>query len=368
VSSVFDSRIARRTVLRTLLGSGVAASAGAGIGFWSAASAAQAATSSDQKKELAYVCNSLDDSVTVIDVATNRVVNTVRMDFGKKRTIPRWPSGEAFVANAPMNAAFTPDRKQVWVPNSKGRNVAVIDVTSNSVLKRIDLVMDPCEVAFTPDGQRAIVSLIGDTIYSQGAVTVIDVPSGKPSPPILIGTQPEELALTPDGARAYVVSKSLWVIDVAKGSIEREVYLPYRCYDAVVSPDGKHVYVSATFGAPKIVIVDNASDTKNIVVSGAIDVEVPCGMAFSPDRRLMYVTSNSANSVQIVDLQTKKVIKTGAVPKMPGVIALTAQGDRAYVAHAAGHDVTVIKTDTLEVVDSIRCGDQPNSVAIAVVS
>jgi YVTN family beta-propeller protein len=328
-----------------------------------------AALAAPRSRELAYVCNSGDDTVAVIDVATNKVATVIHMDWGTKKAVPRWPAsrGMKMIANAPMNATFTPDRRQVWVPNSKGRNIAVIDTATSTVARVVELPMDPCDVNFTPDGRKAIATLIGDTIYQQGGLIIIDTATSALSAPILTGTQPEELAITPDGKRVYQISRSMWVVDVEKAVVEREVYLPYRGYDVVITPDGKQVFTGSTFGGDKIVVVENGPTPRDIVVSGTIDVAEPCCMTFSRDGRRMYVTSNSKNLVQIVDLATRKVVKTGAVPEMPGVMALTRRGDRLFVAHNSGDSVTVVDAETLGVLARIRCGDQPNSVAIAVI-
>jgi YVTN family beta-propeller protein len=362
MSSTWERRLSRRMALSHCAKAGVGMAAGL-----SAPGSSLLAAAPRARRELAYVCNALDDSVTVIDVPAGKILTTIPFDWGTKRLVPRWPAslGSVMRANAPMNATFTPDRRQVWVPNSKGRNIAVIDTAANKVVRRITLPMDPCDVNFTPDGRRAVATLIGDTVYQQGGLIIIDVASGALSAPILTGTQPEELAITPDGKRVYQISKSMWVVDIDKAVVEREVYLPLRGYDVVVSPDGKQAFTGSTFGGDKIIVVENASEPKGIVVSGMIDANEPCCMIFSHDGRLMYVTSNSKNTVQIIDMATRKIVRTGQVPQMPAVMALTANGDKLYVAHNIGDSVTVVDARSLAVLGRIKCGDQPNSVAIA---
>lgn len=361
MSRILESRLTRRAAIER----GTSAAAG----LWAMSTAGAVFAKAGKPRELAYVCNALADSVTVIDVAAGAVLTTIPFDWGTKRLIPRWPAslGSVMRANAPMNATFTPDRKHVWVPNSKGRNIAVIDTATQAVARKITLPMDPCDVNFTPDGKRAVATLIGDSVYQQGGLIIIDVATGELSAPILTGTQPEELAITPDGKRVFNIAKSMWVVDLDKAVVMREVYLPYRCYDVVVSPDGKQAFTGSTFGGDKIVVVENAAEPKDIVVSGTIDANEPCCMTFSHDGKLMYVTSNAKRTVQIIDMATRKVIRTGEVPEMPAVMALTQKGDKLFVAHNIGDSITVVDASSLAVLGRIKCGDQPNSVAIATV-
>ncbi len=312
-------------------------------------------------KELAYVSNSYGDTISVIDPATCAVIETIPMDFGTKKVIPRWPEGEVEIANAPMNPTFTPDGRLLYVADSQGSNIAVIDPTTNAVAEVIDLDMRPCDLAFTPDGERLVVTLIQASPYEgQGAVMVIDVATGQELSRAVIGTNPEEVAITPDGTRAYAVGASLWAIDVATGEVLRDIWLPHHCYDALASPDGKRIYLSATFGSDKIVIVD----TETNAVAGEIDVLMPCGMVISPDHERMFVTNVYANSLQVVDLASNAVTATAPMAEIPCYIELTQDGSRALLCHPTTDTVTVVDTDSLEVVATIEVDSGPCAVAI----
>ncbi len=315
-------------------------------------------------RELAYVSNSYGDTISVIDTATLAVTATIPMDFGTKKVIPRWPEGEVEIANAPMNPTFTPDGRLLYVADSQGSNIAVIDPRTNSVTEVIDLDMRPCDLAFTPDGERLVVTLIQASPYEgQGAVMVLDLTTGEEASRVVIGTNPEEVAITPDGARAYAVGASLWAIDVARGDVVRDIYLPHHCYDALASPDGKRIYLSATFGSDKIVIVD----TETNAVAGEIDVLMPCGMVISPDHRRMFVTNVYANSLQVVDLESNQVTATAPMAEIPCYIELTGDGSRAVICHPTTDTVTVVDTDSLEVIATVDTDAGPCAVAIGTV-
>lgn len=310
--------------------------------------------------EVAYVANSYADTLSVIDVASCSVVGTIAMDFGEVHAVPRWPEGEVQLANTPMNPTFTPDGSRLYVPNPEGHNLAVVDVATDGVVEVIETAMKPCDIEFAPDGGRAVVSLLGRATGKQGALAVLDVPAHTTSEPVMVGTQPEELVLTADGTRAYIVSKSLWVIDVDANEVETEVHLPEHCYDAVLSPDGAHLYLTATFGGAKLVVVDTAMNK----VVDTIEVLMPACMAFTRDPNRLLVSSVYDGAMQSVDLATKQVSDPVPVGELPSYIALTLDGERAIVCHPANDYVTVIDTTTLEPLERIPVDLGPCAVAI----
>ena len=312
--------------------------------------------------EVAYVANSYADTLSVIDVEARAVVETIAMDFGDPHPVERWPEGELQLANTPMNPKFTPDGSQLYVPNPEGHNLAVVDVATNEIVEVVELAMKPCDIEFTPDGSRAVVSLLGRVTGKQGALTVLDVPAHTTLEPVMVGTQPEELVLTADGKRAYIVSKSLWVIDVDANEVEKEIHLPEHCYDAVLSPDGKHLYLTATFGGAKLVVVDTTTN----MVSGSIDVLMPACMAFTRDPNRLLVSNVYDGSMQSVDLRTEAVSEPVRIGELPSYIALTLDGARAFVCHPANDYVTVIDTTTLEALDRIQVDLGPCALAIGV--
>ncbi|HYX62718.1 MAG TPA: cytochrome D1 domain-containing protein, partial [Burkholderiales bacterium] len=60
-----------------------------------------------------YVSNGRDGSVSVIDTAAQKVVDTVK------------------VGNRPWNMAITPDGAKLYVANGRSNSVSVIDTRSN---------------------------------------------------------------------------------------------------------------------------------------------------------------------------------------------------------------------------------------------
>lgn len=79
--------------------------------------------------EVAYVSNFGSDSVSVIDLATGTVTNTIG------------------VGTNPDQVAFSPDGSIAYVVNFGGDNVSVIDVATETVTNTIGVGTSPTGVA-----------------------------------------------------------------------------------------------------------------------------------------------------------------------------------------------------------------------------
>jgi YVTN family beta-propeller protein len=94
----------------------------------------------------------------------------------------------------------SPDGKEAWVANSGDGTVSIVDLDSKRVSATLAVdVKSANRLKFTPDGKRVLVSMLG-----QGDLVVIDVGSHKVEKRIPIGHGSAGIQMQPDGARAYV--------------------------------------------------------------------------------------------------------------------------------------------------------------------
>src|SRR5215213_905092 len=99
----------------------------------------------------AYVANRFDNTVSVIDTATNTVVATVP------------------VGDSPSAIAVTPDGAFAYVTNAGDFFVSVIDTATNTVVTTVPVGAGSSGIAITPDGAFAYVATGANT------VAVIDI-------------------------------------------------------------------------------------------------------------------------------------------------------------------------------------------------
>lgn len=95
----------------------------------------------DAEGGLAYVTNSEDDTVSVIDLEQGKTVAAVA------------------TGDYPHGLRMSPDGKSIYVANVEDGTVSVIDTASRSETARIKVGVAPVQVGFTPDGSRVYVSL-----------------------------------------------------------------------------------------------------------------------------------------------------------------------------------------------------------------
>jgi YVTN family beta-propeller protein len=118
----------------------------------------------------------------------------------------------------PQNIFLTPDGAQLWVVFYQSSSVYVIDTLSMTVAATISVPGTPDGIAFTPDGTRAYVGILG------GTVSVIDTATLTQLASIPVADQPTGILVSKDGSRVYVDSAAstnpmFSVIDVATNKV-----------------------------------------------------------------------------------------------------------------------------------------------------
>jgi len=231
----------------------------------------------------AYVASTNASLVDVIDTATNTVAATIS------------------VGTAPSQVAIARDGTRVYVGNTGSNSVSVIDRSALSVVTTIALAARPASIAVSPGGDWVYV------LDASGNVEVIDTRSNAIVATIAVGGTDGALAVTPDGARVYVASGQVSVIDTATNAVIK-TFAPEKAAVAgifnfavgvAIAPDGSRAFV--TF---------NTYDYNHPVLS-----------AFS-----------ATGGIAVIDTATNTVAKTVDLFSLPGAIALTPDGSRAYAA------------------------------------
>jgi len=121
-------------------------------------------------KEL-WVANAQDQTVSVIDVAGRKVVQTLPSTRSANRL------------------KFTPDGRYVFVSDLGGNEMLVIDAKARKEFKRIPLSGNSEGIIMSPDGTRAYT-----TLNSRDAVAAIDLKTMTVAGEVKTGRGPDGLA------------------------------------------------------------------------------------------------------------------------------------------------------------------------------
>jgi YVTN family beta-propeller protein len=295
----------------------------------------------------AYVANFFSNSVSVIDTATNTVVDTVP------------------VGSNPFALDVTPDGAFVYVGNFVAGNVSVIDTTTNSVVATVNVAGHPNGVAVTPNG--ALVYVAG---YTSDSVSVIDTATNTVVATVPVGVLPFGISISTDSAFAYVAngtSSSVSVIDIATNTVVATVPGLGHGTSLAVTPDGAFVYVTHHYVSspvnpdPSVKVIDTSTYT--VVDSVAVGLS-PAHISITPDGNYIFVTISGGSAVSVIATASNTVVATVPVGVQPEGVKVTPDGAFAYVANSMSDSVSVIDTATNTVVATVPVGNQPEGVAI----
>jgi YVTN family beta-propeller protein len=359
------------------------------VGAWSAGEDArylnpiETALSADGKS-LYVVCEKTDE-LRVVDIASGKVLK--RIDVG----------------HVPTGLSLSPDGKQIYIANSWSDNISVIDADTLAVVRTLPAGFEPISV---------IADRAGKTLYTANRlsndISVIDLQSGKEIKRLVAGRGASYLALSPDGKQIYCThiypnigkfrtppESEITVIDTVTQDViaRKPLHNVAGVFHLANSNDGKlsvvaelrpknliplaHVEHGWAFVDALVIFGDDARQTIQIPID-ELDryFARPFGVAISPDKSKIFVSSGGAGIVTVIDTQrllsfarsqhqsfandlsasanyVTARIQVGADPR--GVL-LSSDGKQLYVANRLDDTIAVIDTDKNELARSIDLG------------
>ncbi|MDQ6830278.1 MAG: beta-propeller fold lactonase family protein [Gemmatimonadota bacterium] len=310
-----------------------------------------------------FVSNEGSDDVSVIDVANDTVVATVPV--GKRpRGIHLSPDGKTLfvaVSGSPRGGPGV-DESKLPPADKAADGIAVVDVATRKVVRRLPGGSDPETFALSPDGKTLYVSN-----EDAGTASVIDVDKGTIIATIPVGAEPEGVAASPDGKTIIVTSEGkgeIAMIDAARTKVVATIAVGKRPRSATFTRDGSRAYVSAEVGATVSEIdVPNRKLLRTIPVAG--DGTKPMGIVLAPDERNLLLATGRRGDVVAISLDSAKLVRAVHVGDRPWGIALSARGTELYSANGPSNTVSVIDLAMMRVVRVIPVGKLPWGVAVS---
>ena len=339
-----------------------------------------------------YVPNRGENTVSVIDPATLKVVDKFKVGINPQHVVPSW------------------DMKTLWVANNaEGRtdgSLTPVDPKTGKAGRSVP-VDDPYNMYWSPDGKYAIVvaeaykrldyrdaktmkleysiatpkcaginhadfSIDGKfaffTCEFNGSITKIDLVNRKVVNTISLSqyfNRPDVLATiaTPGKKPRYIPDPT-----TAGGEICTTRGMPQ---DVRASPDGKTYYV-ADMMADGVHVVDGDSFKQIGFVATGVGAH---GLYPSRDGKLLYVANRGSNeirgkplgkgSVSVMDFATGKIIKTWPIPGGGSPDMGNVSADGAYLWLSGRYDNVVYRINTTSgAVDQIKVGREPHGLTV----
>jgi YVTN family beta-propeller protein len=142
----------------------------------------------------------------------------------------------------PVNLAFRPDGREVWVACEASGSVVVVDTARRLKLTEIPVGGQATDVVFSPDGSRAYV-----TARLNDSVSVIDVVARKVIHTIPVADEPHGVAVDPAGRKLFVLGTAfdaISVVDLADRRETKRLAASRNPWSAALSPDGRRLLVT----------------------------------------------------------------------------------------------------------------------------
>ena len=111
-----------------------------------------------------------------------------------------WDETVVRVGNGSEGFDVSPDGKEIWVANANDGTVSIIDVASKKVTQTLAAEVGGANrLKFTPDGKLVLISSLG-----QPDATIIDSATRKTIKRIPVGHGAAGILIQPDGSRAFI--------------------------------------------------------------------------------------------------------------------------------------------------------------------
>jgi YVTN family beta-propeller protein len=159
---------------------------------------------------------SADGQYAFVSNTSTATIAAIHLDSGKTKLIP--------TDKRPQGAVRSHDGKTIYLTNSEGNSVVILDVAKQEITGRIAAGNGPGRVVLTPDGKTLIYNL-----QAGEGMAFADIASRKQTHEFRLPGQPLSLTMSPDGRYVYagVQDKDTVVVaSVAERRIVRTFQTP----------------------------------------------------------------------------------------------------------------------------------------------
>lgn len=249
---------------------------------------------------------------------------------------------------------------KAFATNEGAGSFSVIDIATDTVLNTFETGGKPRGIAVCKGSTKLFISE-----QNQEELWQVDPNTGKIEKRVKLGESPEAVYCSPKGDLLGVANEgnnSISFIHVKSFKLAFSIPVSGKNPEhGVFSPDGKLMLVSAE-EADQVDILDLVK-RKQV---GSIKVgQRPRGIAFTPDGAKAFVAVESDSLLVAIDMKERKVIGQQAVGKRTSGVAVSPDGAFVYATNGGDANVSVVRTDNFEWVENIAIGQRPWNMAFS---
>jgi WD40 repeat protein len=205
-------------------------------------------------------------------------------------------AGAIRVPSTPQTIVISHNDREAFVSYGTTNAVTIVDLASRRVLKTLHMDGQVSDIALFSGGQSLYVTSSSTTPH----VEVVDTNSDTARDLLSIPGSGQTLSVSPNGRFAYVTfatgttttREMLGTINLARRSIVNTMPIPGFPQDSVITPNGRFLYIMSnpyTTGAPsgqtnfdgQLIVVDTTQHRVTATLDEGQDLA--CGMAVAPD-------------------------------------------------------------------------------------
>jgi len=329
---------------------------------------AEAKATTTASGPMLYVCNQGEASISVIDMRTQTLVDTVDL------------TAMGFSENAkPHHAVAEPDGSH-WYVTLIGENTVLKFDRSNEIVDRLDFEV-PGLLSLHPTQDLLVVGRSMSAVNPPKRIGMVKRSDMSLRQIDTFFPRPHALTVKGDGRHAYTASLAANQIlsidleteetDLVRLEGDTQTFVQFA-----ETPDGKTLIAGGQMTGQLLFF--DISNPPSLTVTDTLEVGTqPWHPVIAPDGQTAYVPNKASNSISVVDIPSRSVRTTitGTGLAQPHGAALTPDGRYLFLSNnnrkgtytptgdnpKAG-TVTVIDTQTNEIVKVIEVGTYPTGV------
>ena len=305
-------------------------------------------------RSILYVANSQGDDITVIDLPTQKVITTIKVG----------PIVHGVCAQGDGRKAFATIESE--------HALKVIDTKTNTVTDTIALPGQPNECAATTDGHYVVVPLLAPA----NSAVIVDMQLKQ-----IVKTLPlrhPHNCFTPEGGSNTVVyceerdAYRINRIDLTKMEYTDMVRVAGDPRPFVITADEKTLY-TALSGLHGVAVIDIPGKTMSQIALPAMPwmnckVEPPNtpvhGITLTVDAKKLWITTVSDAGIYVYDIASKKLGKKITVGECPNWISMSKDGKYAAVSNADTDDTSILDAKGEKEIARLKVGKAPKRLLV----
>lgn len=315
------------------------------------------------------------------------------------------------LGSPPDQASQSPHSNRIIVLNKSSHSAWLLDAQNGNALAKFPTGVAPHEVAISPDKSRAVITNYGDQ-HPGNSLTVIDLDNKEIHKTISLGkyTRPHGVEWFSDNEKVIVTvedQKAVVIINVISGDILKSIRTNEEVSHMVaLGPEETTAYVT-NLGSGSVSILDLRKEQASTTLETGNGTE---GVVAIPKTNEVWITNRSANSISVLDIASQRITRSfksaefpiraevsnhqkwvavsnaqssevsvfdvtshsqiqkistveNAHPGMPIGLTFSDDDRRLYVSNSAANNITVIDTQSWQIVNMFETGQTPDGIA-----